>query len=171
VSARILCLDLQWRDLREFRSSDELVVAVAKNTPNECSCDRCVALCRKVPCIGTPQEIERLMDAGHGPFLRFTEWVAGYVDGVPRIRMIQLGNTRAGCPMLQDGKCTLHAPGLKPTEGVRATCKERLFIHESATLAVALTWLLECNVDVIRRLSARMNGMPSAKLDWKAVSA
>lgn len=145
-----------WRMLEEFQTSECLVRAMVKFAPSECRCARCVQMCRNAPCLGTPQDIERLMDAGHYVRLRPTRWTAGRGNGVPEIRMIQVERTKGGaCAMLANGRCTLHAAGLKPTEGVLA-CHEAVRLDESPTYAVALTWIQECNLPLVASLFVRL---------------
>lgn len=87
--------------------------------PSVCNCDRCKAQCH-TPCLGTPEDIERLIKAGYGDRLALTEWVAGVLMGVCKepIKMIQARLEDNGwCTFYHDGLCELHDKGLKPTEG------------------------------------------------------
>lgn len=87
--------------------------------PCECSCDKCKSQCH-TPCLGTPEDIERLIKAGYGDRLALTEWVAGVLMGLcdEPIQMIQARLEDNGwCTFYHDGKCELHDKGLKPTEG------------------------------------------------------
>jgi hypothetical protein len=85
-----------------------------------CTCDVCVAMCEEKPCHGTPEEIQRLIDAGYGdrlalffcqnyslePKLEYVEYIAPS----PLFR-------QHGCTFLKDKRCELHALGMKPLEG------------------------------------------------------
>lgn len=87
--------------------------------PCECSCDKCKSQCH-TPCLGTPEDIERLIKAGYGDRLALTEWAAGVLMGLcdEPIQMIQARLEENGwCTFYHDGKCELHDKGLKPTEG------------------------------------------------------
>ena len=88
--------------------------------PTVCSCERCKNQCR-TPCLGTPEDIAKLIDAGYKDRLAPTEWWAGAVIGITKgpVMMIQAMVDKNGwctfrCP---DGLCELHDKGLKPTEG------------------------------------------------------
>lgn len=43
-----------------------------------CTCDKCKNMC-KVPCIGTPKDIEAIIDAGYADRLKETMWMVGYL--------------------------------------------------------------------------------------------
>ena len=43
-----------------------------------CACDKCKNMC-KVPCIGTPKDIEAIIDAGYADRLKETMWMVGYL--------------------------------------------------------------------------------------------
>lgn len=43
-----------------------------------CSCDKCKNMC-EVPCIGTPKDIEAIIDAGYADRLKETMWMVGYL--------------------------------------------------------------------------------------------
>lgn len=47
--------------------------------PSECSCEKCKNLCR-TPCLGTPEDINKLLEAGYGKRLNFD----GYGNPCPR---------------------------------------------------------------------------------------
>lgn len=94
------------------------IVSSTGRRPVECSCRQCRSQCR-VPCLGTPDDILRLIRAGHAGKLRLTLWCVGLALGeLPApIPMVQPGQTDAGCVFFRDGLCELHHSGLKPTEG------------------------------------------------------
>ena len=48
--------------------------------PKECKCKLCKQQCH-TPCLGTPSDILKLMDAGYSDKLSFTDWKAGIVMG------------------------------------------------------------------------------------------
>lgn len=88
--------------------------------PTSCACEKCRNQC-KTPCLGTPEDIERLIEAGYGDRLSPTEWWAGSLMGVVKgpVLMIQAKREDNGwCTFRRpDGLCELHDKGLKPTEG------------------------------------------------------
>lgn len=83
-----------------------------------CSCDKCKNMC-KIPCIGTPKDIEAIIDAGYADRLKETMWMVGYLAVKEKpIAMIQPTEKDGWCVFRQpDGLCELHDRGLKPTEG------------------------------------------------------
>lgn len=83
-----------------------------------CTCDKCKNMC-KVPCIGTPKDIEAIIDAGYADRLKETMWMVGYLAVKEKpIAMIQPTEKDGWCAFRQpDGLCELHDRGLKPTEG------------------------------------------------------
>lgn len=138
--------------LSEFASSEALIGHLCRHERNACSCDRCVAMCERQPCIGTPQDIERLATAGHDAELTTVLWCVGVPYGLPPIAMVQM---RAGrCPMLRGGLCTLHGAGLKPSEGALASCRRAATIVNHPATAVALTWMMPVNRELVDRLVA-----------------
>lgn len=82
-----------------------------------CTCDKCKNMC-KVPCIGTPKDIEAIIDAGYADRLKETMWMVGYLAVKEKpIAMIQPTEKDGWCAFRQpDGLCELHDRGLKPTE-------------------------------------------------------
>lgn len=93
-----------------------------------CTCDKCKNMC-KVPCIGTPKDIEAIIDAGYADRLKETMWMVGYLAVKEKpIAMIQPTEKDGWCAFRRpDGLCELHDRGLKPTEGVLASCKPLSF--------------------------------------------
>ena len=137
--------------------------------PIECKCHLCKRQCQ-TPCLGTPQDILQLMDAGYIDRLKPTIWAAGVVMGltsepVPLIQAERLGRDFDGMGVnghctfqREDGLCELHDKGLKPTEG-------RLSHHsikidnwkttKSISWAVVQEWLDPQNADVVEEVARR----------------
>ncbi|MDC1809117.1 hypothetical protein POZ03_01425 [Bacteroides uniformis] len=95
------------------------IIAKTGRNPISCSCEICQAQCRRAPCLGTPQDIWRLIKAGYKDKLSFTLWNVGYIVGEIDfgIPMVQPKLTPYGCIFFRNGLCELHDLGLKPTEG------------------------------------------------------
>jgi Fe-S-cluster containining protein len=97
---------------------------------NECSCATCVGMCEHRPCWGTPEEIEKIIEAGLGDRLMNDYWIESPQDVQifsPAIVGYE-GRTApfmpiGACTFLKNGLCELHDKGLKPLEGRTATCK------------------------------------------------
>ena len=102
----------------------------------QCSCDECKKMCQRTPCMGTPKEIEAIMDAGYiykltrsdvnDPALDFT---------VIMPAMSQVEQRSGKCPFYKNGLCELHKAGLKPIEGrvaMHGKHNPRLLYHHLA---------------------------------------
>jgi hypothetical protein len=101
-------------------------------------------------CLGTPEDIVRLINAGYAVLLRrlSVRVVLVNMQRILNIGMVQLMSDSAGCALYKDGRCLVHDLGLKPTEG-------RYFIHPRSkagealmgtlTLAVVLEWIEDKN--------------------------
>lgn len=124
--------------------------------PVECRCRLCRQQCR-IPCLGTPEDILRLLKAGYRERLAPTRWAVGLLLGkIPYIvPMVQAKQEAGGCTFFQDGLCELHAAGLKPTEGRlshHTITMENLKFGVSLSWNVAKEWLDERNFDTIREI-------------------
>lgn len=86
--------------------------------PTSCSCEKCKSQCH-TPCLGTPEDIHCLVDAGYKDRLSVTHWLVGMLFGVidKPVLMVQANIENGWCTFYHDGKCELHDKGLKPTEG------------------------------------------------------
>src|SRR5581483_8964175 len=110
-------------------------------TETSCTCKECQGMCEHVPCWPTPQEAEKLMNAGFGDRLMLDWWNGfGWRDndryfGPTRIWVLcpaSEGHARNLAPernpfdsryaerctfLTEDGLCQLHNLKLKPLEG------------------------------------------------------
>ncbi len=87
--------------------------------PMACMCAKCQSQCH-IPCLGTPEDILKLIEAGYADRLAPTEWAAGMIMGVcdQPVYMLQARQEDNGyCTFFHNGLCELHDKGLKPTEG------------------------------------------------------
>ncbi len=95
------------------------IIKKSGRKPTECRCERCRAQCH-TPCLGTPEDITKLINAGYQGRLSPTLWAVGMLLGLTErpIKMIQANVEANGwCTFYHDGLCELHDKGLKPTEG------------------------------------------------------
>ena len=120
--------------------------------PVQCKCRLCKQQCH-TPCLGTPQDILKLIESGYKDRLAPTEWLVGMIMGVidMPVPMIQAKQEGDWCTFYKDGLCELHDAGLKPTEGRLSHHSIRLDnFKPSKSIAwnVAKEWLN----DVIARL-------------------
>lgn len=124
--------------------------------PVQCKCQLCKMQCH-TPCLGTPEDIERIIDAGYSDKLAATYWVAGMVMRVVDfpVPMIQPVASEDYCAFFQNGLCELHDKGLKPTEGRlshHSISLDNFKPSKSIAWNVAKEWLIEENADVISRV-------------------
>lgn len=129
--------------------------------PISCKCKQCQQQCRTCPCLGTPEDIERLIDAGHADKLAVTDWYVGQLAGAITypIPMVQTIQTDAGCIFFHNGLCELHDQGLKPTEGRlshHSTQLEKFRFRNSIAWNVAKEWTNEQNADTIQRIMDKL---------------
>jgi hypothetical protein len=83
-------------------------------------------LCEQIMCLGTPDEIAKLIDAGYIGVLRLVpatmiavNAATGRPIGGKRLWMLQLAIDDNGCVMHKDGECLLSGLGLTPEIGKR----------------------------------------------------
>lgn len=124
--------------------------------PVECKCALCKMQCH-TPCLGTPQDIERLIDAGYADRLKLTYWAAGMIMGVidRPIPMLQAAAGDEYCTFFQNGLCELHTLGLKPTEGKLSHHSIRLDNFKpskSLSWNVAKEWISEENTFLVTNM-------------------
>lgn len=90
--------------------------------PISCNCEKCRQMCQRTPCLGTPQDILAIIEAGYVDKVCYTEWAAGmYLGHITQpIEMVQIKSKGKGkdgeCVFFHEGKCDLHESGLKPAE-------------------------------------------------------
>lgn len=109
-----------------------------------CSCEICVRMCETRPCWGTPEDIEKIINAGFGKRLMLDYWC-----DTPDINLLCpaiVGYENKNAPFWPNGRCTflnekglceLHDLGLKPTEGKVAIHGKK---DEDTHYEVAKTW-------------------------------
>lgn len=117
-----------------------------------CDCERCKAMCRNCPCIGTPEEIQAIIAAEYSNRLML-DWKnpAGTMRERPItievLRPAIVGSENDRVPFWPQGVCTfldqeshciLHQPGLKPLEG-------RLAYHDDSQTSQRLV-----NRDIVK---------------------
>ena len=129
--------------------------------PIECKCQKCKQQC-KTPCLGTPEDILRLIKAGYKERLAITRWWVGIARGkldFPVI-MIQARQEENGyCTFFHDGLCELHDLGLKPTEGRlshHSITKENFKFGKSLSWNVAKEWMDMRNGEIVEEIIRHM---------------
>lgn len=150
----------------------------------ECQCKDCQEACQRTPCLGTPQDMQRLIERGHREHITWVDWCGGHEHGITSIPMLALradfeeraaqqktfiefliaseGFMGGTCPMWDrtTGLCKIHA--YKPTEGKMGNCHpgKPISIRESPTLAVVFSWMLPGNRPLVRELFTQFDLRP-----------
>lgn len=103
-------------------------------------CNKGVIMCHHMPCMGTVEDIERLIDAGYANKLML-DWWSGvrsegsnnpFLDDIPYLVPAIEGLEGQKAPFIRQGKCnllvdslcSLHDKGLKPIQGRIACCND-----------------------------------------------
>ena len=126
----------------------------------ECRCAACRAQCR-TPCLGTPEDILRILKAGYKERLSPTLWGVGLVLGrLPyAVPMVQARQADGYCTFFRNGLCELHDAGLKPTEGrlsYHTITRENFKFGHSLSWNVAREWLDKRNAAFIDEIVSLM---------------
>lgn len=135
--------------------------------PIDCKCEQCKNQCR-TPCLGTPEDIKKLIDAGYEESLMATQWAVGLVLGkldytIPMVQAIQKEN--GWCIFYDNGLCTLHNLNLKPTEGRlshHSIKPENYVFSKGLAYNVAKEWLSNDNRQIVEELF----NMYNMKIDY-----
>jgi hypothetical protein len=117
-------------------------------TFTECSCDKCKSMCKNSPCLGTPADIQKIIDAGHKDRLKFSIWHDEKTGNTP-LPMIAPIKGAKGCVFQNaDDLCNLHEAGLKPTEG-------KIAMHDvpdnGLRRTIAWSWVSEAGIAVFEQ--------------------
>ena len=124
--------------------------------PIQCKCKLCQQQCH-TPCLGTPQDILKLIKAGYADRLSWTDWAAGIIMGCTDhvVGMVQATAEGDWCTFFHDGLCELHDKGLKPTEGRLSHHSMRLdnwTPKKSISWNVAKEWEDDDNAPVLEEI-------------------
>lgn len=101
--------------MRRFRSKG------IENYAPTCQCEKCRGMCKRIPCKGTPTEMQRIIDAGLGYQLQLDWWAFSDFD-------LSLGKSR------ESKRVYILAPGIKANPGANyprdifKLCECQLFI-------------------------------------------
>ena len=84
----------------------------------ECECIKCQALCMLIPCMGTPQEVQAIIDSGYAyPNKLIVSETNDPVYDFIAVKPRGANGDKGKCIFFDLGKCMLHRRGLKPLEG------------------------------------------------------
>lgn len=142
-----------------IESTIHRIIRKTGRKPVECKCKLCQMQC-STPCLGTPEDIEKLLDAGYREQLALYDWDVAKVMGKLgfSILMIQAHTKNGMCVFFENGLCTLHDKGLKPREGRLShhTQKLETFVFKkSLSWNVAKEWINEDNADTLKRIAEK----------------
>ena len=137
-------------------ASLQRVMRASGRVPVQCSCSICKQQCH-TPCLGTPDDIERIIDAGYADRLELTNLSTGIFLGVinDSVPMIQPVAGKEFCAFFENGLCILHDKNLKPTEGRlshHTVRKDNFNPVMSLAWNVAKEWMMTDNMEVISRV-------------------
>lgn len=128
-----------------------------------CKCNECKKQCA-TPCLGTPNDIEKIIDAGYGHKIFATDWWVGVIMKATNrpIFMFQaeLVEETGFCTFFENGLCKIHDAGLKPTEGKlshHSTKIENFKFNKSLSWQIAKEWLSPENKETIDRIKEKLN--------------
>lgn len=143
-------------------STFQRIIRKTGRKPIQCKCVQCKKQCSVAPCLGTPDDIEKIVDAGHGDKILASAWQAGIMMKVTKetVPMFQAAHTKDGCIFFKDGLCSLHDSGLKPTEGKlshHSTSPDNFVAKKSISWNVAKEWMDPNNLETIKRLEQKLN--------------
>src|SRR5688572_3198504 len=91
-------------------STFQRIVRKTGMKPRSCKCELCKSQCKE-PCLGTPEDMFAISDAGYGQRLQPKE-----IDGKTVIAP-KYDTEKKSCTFFTNGLCELHESGLKPTVG------------------------------------------------------
>lgn len=111
--------------------------------PVECDCDFCRIMCH-APCIGSVEDLEKIIDAGFADRLCFDD-LPSIIDAGDFLKPALKGNeggrsewntsSDEGCTFWKNGKCELHDKNLKPILGQLSHHTRRVNIHKYAKIS------------------------------------
>lgn len=126
-----------------------------KHKESVCACETCQSYCARRPCWPTPEEADKILDAGFARRLMRDWWV-----DEPYVYIICPANEGCGgedapswpspspCLLFKNGLCELHGLGLKPFEGRAAHHdNDGSTVHKD----VADTWRTTKGKEVVER--------------------
>ena len=143
-------------------SQFQYVMRKTGRKPVQCKCKLCQEQCHQA-CLGTPQDILRLIEAGYASRVALTEWAAGMLMGCTNhiVLMIQPRIENGWCTFFHDGLCELHDKGLKPNEGKLSHHSTRIdnwTPRKSIAWNVARLWEEPANRETIERICEALKG-------------
>jgi len=121
-----------------------------------CDCVHCKAMCYGRPCWGRPDDMKRIISAGHGDMLML-DWAEIHGKTVELLTPAISGYQGQDAPFWPQGKCAfldpedhclLHQSGLKPIEGRVSSCKGGVKLTE-VHHAIGALWAEDAGKEIV----------------------
>lgn len=131
---------------------------------SECQCQICKDMCKR-PCWPTPEEAEKLINAGHIKKLMLDYYFSD--NDIELLCPALIGYEGKEAPFFPVGKCIfqdisglceLHDLNLKPTEGRKSICSRKdIKIHQQLHKDIAMLWDSEIGKNIIKKWKTVIN--------------
>lgn len=132
---------------------------------NSCACSSCKRACQNRPCWGTPDEVEKMLDAGFADKLMLDWWEPDRRTGnrhavyivAPAARGYEKRHapnwpTGVTCTLLtSDQKCPLHDTGYKPLEARVVSHATGLSVSQDVRVFIVKQWMTKRGVALVQR--------------------
>lgn len=133
--------------------------------PISCKCKICKSQCTTTPGLGTPEDIEKIVDAGYGDRIFPTDWGTGkyslrVTQDIIFMYQPEFIDRESRCAFFEDGLCVLHDKGLKPTEcklSSHKLMKDSWTPQKALSWNIAKVWLDPYSKDTIKRIREKLN--------------
>lgn len=143
--------------------------------PTECGCTMCQQQCQ-TPCVGTPEDMFKIIEAGYSDRLIMKPWIAGAIllpkDHKPVLMLQSKMNPETKhCTFFQACKCELHDLGLKPTEGKlshHSLSKTNFNPKKAISLFVAKEWINTTMTEMDRLINKYIKPIQPIKSEKEA---
>ncbi len=143
---------------------------LSKYSESQCSCYKCQKMCYSRPCTGTPDDIKKIIAAGFKNKLMLDWWASTLSQEIDEAELLFLSPAIVGhenqvapmtpigrCAFLTDeGRCELHALGLKPIGGRLATCNHNKIENQNA-LEIFQTIVASWDTKIGKQLISEVN--------------
>lgn len=132
------------------------ILSNLKRVPDcACDCKSCKLLCA-IPCVGTPKEIQKIIENGYADKLVLRPIDYFYDNDWQTVFMLcpRRSFTTMKCAFQDEQDlCELHKNNLKPCEGRKASCKrsEDDFTEDNIRAEIALLWEMLFGRKLVRK--------------------
>lgn len=135
-------------------SDFEEIKRATGNVENSCVCNVCKNMCKTAPCLGTPDDMLRIINNGHiakvAPSIYMTAVFLEKLGGPIQLAAPRTNEDGSCMFHTKDGLCEIH--GIKPTEGKLVAHSTTGNFRTSANYLVSQTWLNPKNESKIEKI-------------------